>query len=185
MAYTPQQRSWCVVEFGKTNNVTIVQGSFRHTYHNNPHYKFIKFEVVQRFSWKAVHLWSEKGNSWCPAVSVAVVDRAIEVFVRSTQKSTRRSSQTIPRSTVQKVLRKRLMFIPCKLQLPQQLHPQGIETSCNFCHGLMKSRGKLSWSIVEDHLQWWNYFLPQYIMDGGTRILMNMTYLKWNFFKFL
>ena len=141
MVYTPQQCSWCVLEFGKTNSVTTVQRSFRRIHHNNPPTNKSILKWYNDFLEKGCICDQRKGHSGRPAVSEGAVDRVREAFVRSPKKSTRRASQElqIPRSTVQKVLHKRLRFTPYRLQLVQRLYPQDRETRFNFCQGLQES----------------------------------------------
>ncbi|PSN49098.1 hypothetical protein C0J52_13640, partial [Blattella germanica] len=63
-----------------------------------------------------------KGHSGRPSVSVEVVNRVRETFLRSPKKSTRRAS--------------RLRFRPYKLQLVQKLQPQDKVTRSEFCTNL-------------------------------------------------
>lgn len=141
MAYTPQQRSWCVLEFAKTNCVTNVQRSFRRIHHNNPPTNKSILKWYSDFVEKGCICDQRKGHSGRKAVSEEVVDIVRDAFVRSPKNSTRRCSREIkiPRTTIHKVLRKRLRFTPYKLQLVQKLYPQDRDTRFNFCHDLQES----------------------------------------------
>lgn len=66
-----------------------------------------------------MRLWSEKENSGSPSVSDQVVDRFIEAILHFPKKLTDRTKLNVPPSTVNKVLCKRLLFYPYKLQIVQ------------------------------------------------------------------
>jgi hypothetical protein len=60
-----------------------------------------------------------------PSVDADTVDMVREVFQRSPLKSTRRASRElhVPRSTVQRILHRRLKLHACKIQIVQALEP--------------------------------------------------------------
>lgn len=138
MVFTPQQRSWCVLEFSKTSSVTAVQRAFRRLHHVKPPTNKSILKWYNDFRDKGCICDQRKGHSGRPSVSEEVVDRVRQTFLRSPKKSTRRCSQElqVPQSTVSKILRKKLRFIPYKLQLVQQLLPQDNETRFQFCCAL-------------------------------------------------
>ncbi|PSN38692.1 hypothetical protein C0J52_17283 [Blattella germanica] len=99
-----------------------------------------------------------KGHSGRPSVSVEVVKRVRETFLRSPKKSTRRASRElqIPTSTVKKILRTRLRFRPYKLQLVQKLQPQDKVTRSEFCtnlQALMENDDNLLSSIIFSEIE--------------------------------
>jgi hypothetical protein len=72
-------------------------------------------------------------------VSDATVDRVRACFQRSPQKSTRRASRELqlPQTTVSKILRKRLLMKPYKLQLVQALKPEDLAARYQFCREIL------------------------------------------------
>lgn len=153
MALTPQQRSWCVLEFGKVKSVVTVQRAFRRTFHMNPPTNKSILKWYNDFVEKGCICNQRKGHSGRPSVSVEVVNRVRETFLRSPKKSTRRASRElqIPTSTVKKNLRTRLRFRPYKLQLVQKLQPQDKVTRSEFCtnlQALMENDDNLLSSII-------------------------------------
>lgn len=141
MAYTPQQRSWCVLEFGKTNSVTIVQRSFRRIHHNTPPSNKSILKWYNDFTERGCICDQRRGHSGRPAVSEDVVERVRDTYLRSPKKSTRRCSRELqlPQRTVCKILRKRLRFTPYKLQLVPKLYPQDQKTRFEFCTSFQES----------------------------------------------
>jgi hypothetical protein len=81
-----------------------------------------------------------KGKRPGPAsVSDATVDRVRTCFQRSPQKSTRRTNRKLqlPQTTVSKILRKRLLMSPYKLQLVQALKPKDLAVRYEFCREIL------------------------------------------------
>jgi hypothetical protein len=74
-----------------------------------------------------------------PSVSDATVDRVRACFQRSPQKSTRRANRELqlPQTTVSKILRKRLLMKPYKLQLVQALKPEDLAVRYQFCRAIL------------------------------------------------
>jgi hypothetical protein len=72
-------------------------------------------------------------------VSDATVDHVRASFQRSPQKSTRRASRELqlPQITVSKILRKRLLMKPYKLQLVQALKPEDLAVRYEFCREIL------------------------------------------------
>jgi hypothetical protein len=138
MALTPQQRSWCVLEFAKTNSVVTVQPAFKCKLNVDPLTNRSILKWYNNFIEKGCICDQRKGHSGRPSVSEQVVDRVREAFLRSPKKSTRRASRElhVPQGTASKILGKRLRFHPYKLQLAQKLHPQDNETRLEFCGNL-------------------------------------------------
>ncbi|GFO01108.1 hypothetical protein PoB_002761300 [Plakobranchus ocellatus] len=110
-------KCWCVLEFGKNKQCTIVQRSFRRIHHTN------------KLSYKSILEWcnnfiERKGHSGCPGVPENVIERVRDNYLRSPKKSKRRCSQKLQllQRTVCKILCKCLRFTPDKLQLVHQLY---------------------------------------------------------------
>ena len=138
MALTSQQRSWCVLEFHKTNSVVIVQRDFKLKFNVDPPTNKPILKWHRSFIEGGCICDQRKGHSGRPSVSEQIVVRVKESFLRSPRKSTRRASRElkVPQSTVSKILRKPLRLHPYKLQLVQKLHPEDKETRHAFCGNL-------------------------------------------------
>jgi hypothetical protein len=110
MALTPEQRSWCVLEFAKTNSVVTVQRAFKRRFNVDPPTNKCILKWYGNFIEKGCICDQRKGHSGRPSVSEQVVDRVREAFLRSPKKSTHRASRElrVPQSTVSKILRRRL-----------------------------------------------------------------------------
>ena len=95
MALTSQQRSWCVLEFHKTNRVVSVQRAFKLKFNVDPptNKSILKWHrsIIER----GCICNQRKGHSGRPSVSEQVVDRVRESFLRSPRKSTRRASREL------------------------------------------------------------------------------------------
>ena len=130
MVLTSQQRSWCVLEFHKTNSVVTVQHVFKLKFNVDPPTKKSILKWHRNFIERGCICDQRKGHSGRPLVLEQVVDRVRESFLRSPRKSTRRASRElkVPQSAVSKILCKRLRLRPYKLQLVQKVHPEDMET---------------------------------------------------------
>jgi len=138
MAFTSQQRSWCVLEFHKTNSVVTVQCAFKLKFNVNlPTNKSI-LKWHRNFIERGCICDQRKGHSGRPSVLVQVVHCVRESFLRSPRKSMCRVSRALKvlQSTVRKILQKRLQLHPYKLQLVQKLHTEDKETWHAFCGNL-------------------------------------------------
>ena len=138
MALTLQQRSWCVLEFHKTDSVVTVQRAFKLKFNMDPPTN----KSILKWHRNFIERWcicdQRKGHLGRPSVSEQVVDRVREFFLGSRRKSTCRSSRElkVPQNTVTKILRKPLRLHPYKLHLSQTLHPEDKETRHAFCGNL-------------------------------------------------
>ena len=138
LALTSQQRSWCVLEFHKTNDVVTVQRAFKLKFNVDPPTDKSILKWHRNFIERGCICDQRKGHSGRPSVSQQVVDRVREFLLRSPRKATRRASRElkVPQSTVSKILCKRLRLHSYKLQLVQKLHPEYKETRQAFCGNL-------------------------------------------------
>lgn len=116
---TMEHKIFCVREFSRSESVTAVQRAFRRKFNVTPPTR------------KSIYHWNKqfdetgslnKGKSpGRPRVSEENVDRIRATFERSPMKSTRRASRELglPQTTVWRVLRRRLVYKPCHLQVLQ------------------------------------------------------------------
>jgi hypothetical protein len=115
---TPQQRSWCVLQLVKKESVTAVQRAFRTQFYMEPPSRVSIYSWYKKFKQKGrIYKGKSPGRL---SVSDAIVYRVRACFQRSKQKSTRLASRELqlPQTiTVSKILRKRLLMKPYKLQL--------------------------------------------------------------------
>jgi len=95
MAPTSQQRSWCVLEFHKTNNVVTVRRAFKLKFNVDPPANKSILKWHRNFTERGCICDQRKGHSGRPSVSEQVVDRVRESFLRSPRKSTRRASREL------------------------------------------------------------------------------------------
>jgi transposase len=123
---TPQQRSWCVLQLAKKEYVTAVQRAFRTQFHMEPLSRVSIYAWYKEFEQKGCICKNKCSGR--PSASDATVDRIRACFQCSPQKSTRRASRELqlPQTTVSKILRKRLLMKPYKLQLVQALKPEDL-----------------------------------------------------------
>jgi transposase len=119
---TMQNKIFCIREFSKTESATAVQRAFRRRFNIPPPTR----KSICRWN----HQFDETG-SLCKGtstersrVSEENVARIRECFERSPRKSTGRASRELglPQNSVRRVLRRRLLFKPYRLQLVQALH---------------------------------------------------------------
>ena len=114
-------RFFCVREFIKTESAPALQRAFRLRFNIQPPTR----KNICRWN----HQFEQRGclckgkSSGRPRVSEENVRWTKESFERSPRKSTRRASRElgIPQPTVWRVLRRRLLFKPCRPQLVQAL----------------------------------------------------------------
>jgi len=123
--YCAAQEFLCACEFIKTGSATAVHRAFR-----------LRFNI-QLPTRKSICRWSHqyeqigrlcKGkSSGRPSVSEENVRRIQESFERKPRKSTRRASRELG---IRRVLRRRLLFKPYRLQLVQDLWVHLFESPC-------------------------------------------------------
>lgn len=123
MMATPQQKAQCVIWLIETKSVVTVQRNFRRNYGVNPP---SDKTIRQWFSaFKETGSVLKQKSPGRPSVSQEKVDRIRASCLRSPKKSlTRRSLELgLPRSTVGKVLHKRLRLTAYKIQLVHHIKP--------------------------------------------------------------
>ena len=121
MPFTSKEKSFCVLEYARTQSPKTVQRAF--------FAKFAKNAPTSKQIWTWHHIFKDEGclcrakGSGRPSTSEEKVEQVRETFLRSPRKSVRRASAEtqIPRTTVWRVLRKRLQMKPYRLQLVQAL----------------------------------------------------------------
>lgn len=133
-----QHKVFCVSEFIKSESPVTVQRAFR-----------LKFGIEPPTR-KSITRWSrqfQETGSLCkgkssgrPRVTEENVRRIEESFLRSPSKSTNRASAElgIPQTTVWRVLRKRLLYKPYRLQLVQALLPNDKVKRSEFCDQMLE-----------------------------------------------
>jgi hypothetical protein len=145
---TPQQRSWCVLQLAKKESVTAVKRAFRTQFHLEPPSRVSIYPWYKKFEQKG---WICKGKSpGRPHVSDTTVDRVRACFQRSPQKSTRRASRELqlPQTTVSKILHKRLLMKPYKVQLFQALKPEDLaDYRLDICRATLRKHIDSLWGV--------------------------------------
>jgi hypothetical protein len=112
MAALPTERSWCMLEFARSNSVVAVQRAFRRQFgRHGPPVSSIR-RWYEQFHNRGCICHQGKGRAGRPSVTEETVERVHESFVRSPRKSVSRASRElqVPDSTVRKILRKRLQL---------------------------------------------------------------------------
>ncbi|PNF18501.1 hypothetical protein B7P43_G09037 [Cryptotermes secundus] len=142
----------CIRECSKSESVTAVQGAFRRKFN------------IQPLARKSIYRWNkqfDETGSLCNGkspgrsrVSEDNVERIRMSFERNLMKSTRSASRELglSQTTVWRVLRRRLVYKPCHLQLVQALRANGKVKRVEFCDRMLKN--------MEDEL-----FLPRVIFS--------------------
>lgn len=134
---TSEQKAFCVLQFAKTESVVTVQRAFRIKFgcdppsDNNIRRWFHQFEDTGCLC--------KRKSTGRPRVSEEDVERVRESFTRSPKKSVRKAGREleIAKSTVWKVLRKRLQLRPYRLQLLQALKPADHGLRANFANVML------------------------------------------------
>ena len=120
---TPQQRAQTVFWYAETKSIIAVQRNYRREYGGNaPDGKTIKAWCEKFLATGSVK--KESGGART-RVSEEKIEEIRAGFQRSPQKSIRQASRqfNVPRSTVHRVLHKRLRLYPYKVQIVQQIKP--------------------------------------------------------------
>ncbi len=120
---TPQQKAQCVIWLIETNSVVTVRRNFRRSYGVDPPTDKTIRQWLSAFK-ETGSVLKQKSPSR-PRVSQENVDRIRASCTRSPKKSlTRRSLELgLPRSTVHKVIHKRLRLTAYKIQLLHHIKP--------------------------------------------------------------
>lgn len=150
MAFTGEEKAFCVLEFAKSESVVSVQRAFRNKYRK------------QGPSDKTIHVWYRKfketgclcdrKRSGRPGPYAETVDRVRETFLRSPTKSTASASRElgISQPTVWRILRKRLCLKPYRLGLVQALTPADRISRFTFCIDVHERETLMSKLIFSD-----------------------------------
>jgi len=125
-----QHKIFCVREFIKTGLATAVQRAFRLRFNIQPPTR--KSVCRWNHQFEQISCLCKGKSSGRPRVSEENVRRIQESFERSPSKSTGRASRElgIPQPTVWRVLRRRLLLKPNRLQLVQALWVHLFESHC-------------------------------------------------------
>ncbi|PSN45605.1 hypothetical protein C0J52_17401 [Blattella germanica] len=128
--WTPQQKVQCVLWLAEEKSVTWVH--VRRTWNMDPpgHKAILKWDRTLR----------ETGSKHAKrTVSEDTVERVRTAFARSPQKSIRRASieLQIPKSTIHKVMHKRLHLYAYKIQLRHQIKPNDRPLRANFASEML------------------------------------------------
>lgn len=135
---SPQQKSFCVLEFARSESAITVQRSFRR-----------KFKVKPP-SANNIRRWFKqfkdqgclcKGKSpGRPPISQNEVQKIHVAYSRNPRKSTNQGSRElqIPQPTIWRVLRKRLKFKPYKIRLVQALSDEDKRCRAEFCEWMLE-----------------------------------------------
>jgi len=123
-------RFFCVREFIKTESPTAVQRAFRLRFNIQP--PTGKSICRWNYQFEQIGCLYKGKSSGRPRVSEGNVRRIQESSERSPRKSTRWATRElgIPQPTVWRVLRRRLLFKPYRLQLVQALRVHLFESPC-------------------------------------------------------
>jgi hypothetical protein len=98
MAFSGEQKSFCVLQLAKTESIIIVQRGFRTKYHTEPRTdKTIREWYGKLEETGCLYAAKRTGR---PGPSLETVDRVRESFTRSPKESTRRSSRELEMSHV-------------------------------------------------------------------------------------
>ena len=103
--FTPQQRSWCVLEFAKSSSPKTVQRKFKQIHHIDPPTRNSILNWYKVFKERGCICDQRKKNTGRPTVSEEVVENVRTAFLQDPTKSLRNCSQElqIPKSTVSKI----------------------------------------------------------------------------------
>lgn len=120
---TPQEKAQCVWWYVESKSPVTVQRQFRRQYGRDPPSKSCIMRWVKNF--QETGSVKDLPRSGRPGVSQQTVENVQVAFQRSPQKSIRRASRElhVPKSTIHKVLHKRLQLHPYKVQIIQHLQP--------------------------------------------------------------
>ena len=129
---TPQERAKCVVWYAETKSPIAVQRNFRRDFQRDPpDVQTIKAWYDKFLATGSVNRQPGSGRK---RTSDERVETIRDAFERSPSKSIRRASRqlNIPRSTVHKVLHKRLRLHAYKVQILQALQPNDFKLRHEF-----------------------------------------------------
>ena len=133
MVFTSRKKAFCLLEYAQTNSSKTVQRAFLR--------KFSKKSPAARQIWSWKKKFEDEGylcrakGSGRPATAEGKVERIRQTILRSPKKSIRRTSMDtlIPPTTVWRVVRKRLVMKPYKLQVVQAITAADKRKRKQFC----------------------------------------------------
>ncbi|PSN45712.1 hypothetical protein C0J52_19129 [Blattella germanica] len=137
--WTEQQKVQCVLWFAELKSVTSFQRRIRREWNVDPPSRKSISEWDRTLRDRG-SLISKTGKHPKKNLTEMAVDQVRESFTRSPRRSIRQASRElqIPRSTVHKILRKRLHLRAYKLQLLHQLKPDDCRKRASFCNGMIQ-----------------------------------------------
>jgi hypothetical protein len=121
----PEEKSFCVLEYHTSKSVVTVQRAFRAEYVKDPPTDKIIRAWYKQFSETGCQC--KQKSSGRPLTTEDDVERVRTSFLHSPKKSTGTAAKelSMSKTTVWKVLRKRLVFKPYRIQMVQQFHVHG------------------------------------------------------------
>ena len=135
---TIQQKAQCVLSYHKLKSPTAVQRKFRNAFKQDPP----QINRIKRWFKNFMETGSvlDRKRSSRPSIGEETVDAVRAAFHRSPRKSNRVASNelAIPRSTVYKVLHKRLRLHAYKLQTVQALKPDDHPRRAAFAEEILR-----------------------------------------------
>lgn len=147
---TPDRKVFCVLQFAKSESVISVQCAFRVKFNCDPPCgKNIRRWYSQFETTGCVCKGKSTGR---PTVSEANVDRVRASYLRSPKKTVQKASLELqlPKTTVWKVLRKRLNMRPYRLQLVHALMPDDYGVRYNFEYEVLQRKDFLVRMVFSD-----------------------------------
>jgi hypothetical protein len=129
----PRETSFCVLEYHMSKSVVTVQRAFRAKYaKDSPTDKTIRVWYKQ---YTETGCLCKQKSSIHPLTAEDDVERVQASFLHSPKKLTGTATKklSMSKTTVWRVLRKRLMFKPYRIQMVQQLSDEDHRTLLDFC----------------------------------------------------
>lgn len=138
MATTPQERSFCVLQFAKLESIVGVQRAFRRQFNKQPPRHKQIYEWHRRFVEDGCIC--KRKSTGRPRTSDENVERVRAAYERSPRKSTAKASHELnmSKTTVWRVLKNRLHLKPYKLQLLQALRPDDHNKRFEFSTAILQ-----------------------------------------------
>ena len=135
---TTQQKAQCVLWYHKLKSPTAVQREFRNEFGQDPPHN----NSIKRWFKNFMETGSilDRKRSGRPSIDEETVDAVGVAFPRSPRKSIRVASNelAIPRSTIHKILHKRLRLQAYKLQIVQALKPDDHSRRAAFAEEILQ-----------------------------------------------
>jgi hypothetical protein len=131
---SPTEKSFCVIEYAKSNSCTNVQQAFRKRFHTNPP-PLASIQIQRWFdNFKNQGCTSKKESSGHPRVSEEAVWQVEATFDRSSRKCVWKRSRELqmPKTTLWLILRARIHIKPYKFTMIHKLEPEDCLKQKNF-----------------------------------------------------